>query len=71
MMIMTYNNEKEFLTFIADFLGKSITEIDEEYTIEELEDIYDGSMADKAYKEWTENGKKVLNLDEVRREVLK
>lgn len=62
------NEENEFLRYMANFLDKSITEVAKEYTIEELEDIYDMNVADIAYKEWSENGRETISLDGAKKE---
>lgn len=66
--IRVTEEENEFLRYMANFLGKSITEVVKNYTIEELEDIYDVSSADKAYKEWSEDNEEVISLEDVKKE---
>lgn len=66
--IRVTDEENEFLRYMANFLGKSITEVVKEYTIEELEDIFDVNMADKAFKEWSEEGQEVIGLQDVKKE---
>lgn len=47
--------------------GQQITKTDfiREAVLEKLEDMYDIAMADKAYQEWVENGKKTYSFEEV------
>lgn len=66
--IRVTEEENEFLRYMANFLGKSITEVVKEYTIEELEDMYDVNSADKAYKEWSEDDEAVISLEDVKKE---
>ena len=46
--------------------GEQITKTDfiREAVLEKLEDMYDIAMADKAHKEWVENGKKTYSFEE-------
>ncbi len=66
--IRVTEEENEFLRYMANFLGKSITEVVKEHTIEELEDMYDVNSADKAYKEWSEDDEAVISLEDVKKE---
>jgi len=50
---------------MSDFLGLSLSKIVKEYTIEDLEDLYDAKIGDDALKEYRENGEQTLDIDDV------
>lgn len=59
------DEEKEFLEYMSKFLGLSLSRIIKEYTIEDLEDLYDAKVGDDALKEYRENGEQALDIDDV------
>lgn len=59
------DEEKEFLEYMSNFLGLSLSKIIKEYTIEDLEDLYDAKVGDDALKEYRENGEQALDIDDV------
>lgn len=59
------DDEKEFLEFMSNFLGLSLSKLIKEYTIEDLEDLYDAKVGDDALKEYRENGEQAINIDDV------
>ncbi|QRA18107.1 type II toxin-antitoxin system RelB family antitoxin [Staphylococcus shinii] len=59
------DEEKEFLEYMSNFLGLSLSKIIKEYTIEDLENIYDAKVGDDALKEYRENGEQALYIDDV------
>jgi len=59
------DEEKEFLEYMSNFLGLSLSKIIKEYTIEDLENIYDAKVGDDALKEYRENGEQALDIDDV------
>ena len=58
-------NEKNFLEHMANFLGISLSKVVKEYTIEQLEDIYDATIGDKVLKEYKTKGEKSLSIEKV------
>lgn len=59
------DDEKEFLEYMSNFLGLSLSKLIKEYTIEDLEDLYDAKVGDDALKEYRENGEQAINIDDV------
>jgi len=57
--------EKEWLDYMADFYGISLSDLLKTYSMEQLEDEYDRQTADIAYKRWLENGKQMVSMDEI------
>ena len=47
--------EKEFLSKMAEFENRSLSELLKKYTLESLEDIYDAQIGDLAYEEYLED----------------
>lgn len=63
--IRVSDEEKEWLTYMADFYGITISELIKKYSIEQLEDEYDSQIADLAYKRWVEDERKTVSMQEV------
>ena len=59
------DEEKAFLEYMSTFLGISLSQVIKEYTLEELEDMYDAKVGDDALKEYRENGEQSLDIDDV------
>lgn len=59
------DDEKEFLEYMSNFLGLSLSKIIKEYTIEDLENLYDAKVGDDALKEYRENGEQALDIADV------
>ncbi|KTT86813.1 toxin-antitoxin system, antitoxin component [Mammaliicoccus sciuri] len=59
------DEEKAFLEYMSKFLGISLSQVIKEYTLEELEDMYDAKVGDDALKEYRENGEQALDIDDV------
>ncbi|WP_125547506.1 MULTISPECIES: type II toxin-antitoxin system RelB family antitoxin [Levilactobacillus] len=57
--------EKEWLTYMADFYGVSLSELVKDYSMTELEDEYDQLVAKVAYKRYQESGQKSLSMDQI------
>lgn len=57
--------EKEFLEYMANFLGISLSKVVKEYTIEQLEDIYDAKVGDEALKEYKKKDEKSMSIDKI------
>lgn len=49
------DEEKEFLTQMAKFEGKSLSELMKTATLEALEDAYDAKIGDLAYEDYLKN----------------
>lgn len=60
-------DEKEFLDRMAKFENKSLSDLLKSNTMRMLEDKYDASIAEKAYKEYLEN-KQAKSLKELSHE---
>lgn len=62
--IRVQKEEKQFIKEMAEFLGLSMTEVLMNYTIEDLEDIYDVRVAEEAHEEFIESGEETYTLEE-------
>lgn len=63
--IRVSEKEKEWLTYMAEFYGISLSELIKEYSMEELEDAYDLQIGEISYKRWVESGKETVSMEEV------
>lgn len=63
--IRVSDDEKEWLSYMADFYGVTLSELMKKYSIEQLEDDYDRQTAEIAYKRWVEDGKQTVSMDEI------
>lgn len=63
--IRVSDKEKEWLSYMADFYGITISELIKKYSIEQLEDEYDRQIADLSHKRWVEDGRKTVSMQEV------
>lgn len=63
--IRVSDEEKEWLSYMADFYGITISELIKKYSIEQLEDEYDSQIAELAYKRWVEDGRRTVSMQEV------
>ena len=50
--------EKEWLSYMAEFYGITLSELLKTYSMEQLEDEYDRQTAEIAHKHWVESGKR-------------
>lgn len=57
--------EKEWLQYMADFYGVTLSELMKKYSMDQLEDEYDRQMAGIAHKRWVESGKETISMQEV------
>ncbi|MGX7199662.1 type II toxin-antitoxin system RelB family antitoxin [Enterococcus nangangensis] len=57
--------EKEWLSYMAEFYGVSLSDLIKNYSMEELEDEYDRQTAEVALKYWQEKGKPTISMDEI------
>lgn len=62
--IRVQTEEKQFIKEMAEFLGLSVTDVLMNYTIEDLEDIYDVRAGEEAHKEFIESGEVTYTLEE-------
>ncbi|ARQ06853.1 type II toxin-antitoxin system RelB family antitoxin [Macrococcoides canis] len=61
--IRVSEDEKNFLKYMSEFMNLSLTDLIKNYTIEDLEDLFDTHVADKAYIEWSKNKQTVSHND--------
>lgn len=59
------DSEKEWLNYMADFYGVSLSDLLKTYSMAQLEDEYDRQTAEIAYKRWLEDGKKTVSMGEI------
>lgn len=60
--------EKEWLSYMAEFYGITLSELLKTYSMEQLEDEYDRQTAAIAHKHWVESGKTTVSMEEILRE---
>ncbi|TDM21736.1 toxin-antitoxin system, antitoxin component [Macrococcoides canis] len=65
--IRVSEDEKNFLKYMSEFMNVSLTDLIKNYTIEDLEDLFDTHVADKAYIEWSKR-KQTVSHDDVMKE---
>lgn len=63
--IRVSEEEKEWLTYMAEFYGISLSELIKTYSMEQLEDEYDRQTAELAHKRWVEEGRKTVSMKEI------
>lgn len=59
------DEEKEWLSYMADFFGVTLSDLLKRYSMEQLEDEYDKQIAEIAHKRWIEQGKETLSMNEI------
>lgn len=59
------DTEKEWLQYMADFYGITLSDLMKKYSMEQLEDEYDKQVAEVAYKRYQESGKETHSMEEV------
>lgn len=57
--------EKEWLQYMADFYGVTLSELIKKYSMDQLEDEYDRQTAEIAHKRWVESGRETIPMQEV------
>ncbi|WP_172189190.1 type II toxin-antitoxin system RelB family antitoxin [Lentilactobacillus kribbianus] len=57
--------EKEWLQYMADFHGLTLSDLVKNYSMEQLEDEYDNQTAEIAHKRFIEDGKKTVPMSEI------
>ena len=50
--IRVSDSEKEWLQYMADFYGLSLSELLKKYSMEQLEDTYDAQVAEVTHKKF-------------------
>lgn len=63
--IRVSDKEKEWLLYMAEFYGISLSDLVKQYSMEELEDEYDHQTAEIAHKRWIEDGKDTVSMQEI------
>lgn len=59
------DSEKEWLQYMAEFYGLTLSDLMKKYSMKQLEDAYDQQMAEIAHKQWVEAGKETVSMEEV------
>lgn len=57
--------EKEWLQYMADFYGVTLSDLMKKYSMEQLEDEYDKQIAEVAHKRFVEDGKQTVSMKEI------
>ena len=57
--------EKEWLSYMAEFYGITLSELLKTYSMEQLEDEYNRQTAEIAHKHWVESGKTTVSMEEI------
>ena len=63
------SQEREFIEGMAEFEGKSKSEMIKDIVLEQLEDSYDVQIADLAYQNYLDDGKKSMSLSNYAKEI--
>lgn len=63
--IRVSDEEKEWLSYMAEFYGISLSELLKKYSMEQLEYEYDQQIAEIAHKRWLEEGEETVSMDEM------
>ncbi|MCY9807028.1 type II toxin-antitoxin system RelB family antitoxin [Lentilactobacillus senioris] len=62
------NDEKEWLQYMADFYGVTLSDLIKDYSMSDLEDEYDRQTAEVAHKQWIDSGKQSVSMDDIMKE---
>ncbi|MGM0240916.1 type II toxin-antitoxin system RelB family antitoxin [Enterococcus sp. AZ103] len=65
--IRVSDDEKEWLDYMDEFYGITLSELMKNYSMEQLEDEYDKQTADISHKLWLEDNK-TLPMNEILKE---
>lgn len=57
--------EKEWLEYMAEFYGITLSDLMKKYSMEHLEDEYDKQISEIAHKRWRESGKETVSMSEI------
>lgn len=60
--IRVSDSEKEWLDYMAEFYGITLSDLMKKYSMEQLEDEYDQQIAEIAHKKWLEDGKETISM---------
>ncbi|WP_265459396.1 type II toxin-antitoxin system RelB family antitoxin [Enterococcus sp. HY326] len=66
--IRVSDEEKEWLDYMAEFYGITLSELMKNYSMEQLEDEYDKQTADIAHKLWLEDDKQTVSMNNILKE---
>lgn len=59
------DDEKEWLQYMADFYGLTLSDLIKNYSMDQLEDEYDKQTAAIAKKRWGEDNYKTVSMTEI------
>lgn len=59
------DSEKEWLQYMADFYGVSLSDLIKKYSMKQLEDEYDRQTMAIAEKRWLKNDKQTVSMEDV------
>lgn len=59
------DDEKEWLQYMADFYGLTLSDLIKNYSMDQLEDEYDKQTAAIAKKRWGEDNHKIVSMNEI------
>lgn len=63
--IRVSDSEKEWLQYMADFYGITLSELLKKYSMDQLESQYDQQTADLAHKRWIEDNKETVSMKDI------
>lgn len=59
------DSEKEWLSYMAEFYGITLSDLLKTYSMEQLENEYDRQTAEIAHKQWIDNGRQTISMNEI------
>jgi len=59
------DKEKEWLQYMADFYGISLSDLVKQYSMDQLEDEYDKQIAMVAYKRYQASDKQTYTMNQI------
>lgn len=59
------DSEKEWLSYMAEFYGITLSDLLKTYSMEQLENEYDRQTAEIAHKQWIDNGGQTISMNEI------
>lgn len=62
------DDEKEWLQYMADFHGLTLSDLIKNYSMEQLEDEYDLQTAKIAHKQFVEDGEQTVSMQDILKE---
>ncbi|MFL2100796.1 type II toxin-antitoxin system RelB family antitoxin [Desemzia sp. FAM 23991] len=63
--IRVKDEEKEWLEYMAEFYGITLSDLMKKYSMELLEDEYDKQIAEISRKRWIESGRETVSMSEI------